>query len=90
MGLFGPKEEACFICSEQMPKQDLQRHWISHLIEVQADTGGRGYTFECPSCGPMSECWGAGEEEQRAKVRAVCAIDVHLMQRHSGVGSSVS
>ena len=89
MGLFSrtPKPKKCWFCEAEVPKAELWEHWRTHLRVVEANTGGRGFTFECPQCGPMDSCWGAGEDDERAYMRTASAIEVHLMERHNLLGS---
>lgn len=92
MGLFSrkPKLMACVFCQDAVVLEDMHEHWMEHhLRQVEANVGGRGLTFECPMCGPAAECWGVGEDDQMAKARAVSGIEVHLMQRHGGVGGTL-
>jgi hypothetical protein len=91
MGLFsrGPKLLACVFCQDAVVKDDMYEHWgRHHLREVEADVGGRGFTFECPMCGPASKCWGVGEDDWTARMKAAFAVDGHLLERHGGVGST--
>jgi hypothetical protein len=92
MGLFSrkPKLMACVFCQDAVVVEDMHGHWVeNHLREVQADVGGRGFTFVCPMCGPASECWGVGEADNMAKFRTAIAIEAHLLQRHGGMGSTL-
>jgi hypothetical protein len=92
MGLFSKKPTliACIFCSDAVVKEDMYEHWGGHLREVEANVGGRGFTFDCPMCGPAPKCWGVGDDDEFAKAQAALAIDGHLLDRHGGAGSTFS
>lgn len=89
MGLFSkkPKLKECYFCHDAVPAEQLHDHWREHMRTVQADVGGRAFTFECPRCGLMPSCWGAGEDDKQAYMRTAMAIETHLMERHGGLNS---
>jgi hypothetical protein len=78
-----PKLESCFFCSELVEKDDLLKHYETHVFEVTDVNGDRAYTFKCPRCGTMDQAWGAGRPDDSARFKAACAVATHLMQSHS-------
>lgn len=80
MGLFGPKMTTCYLCSNPVPKPELQQHYQTHLIEVIDNNGHEAYTFRCARCGLMDQAWGGGRSDPASI--AAAAITVHGMERH--------
>jgi hypothetical protein len=78
----GPKLKECFFCDAVIEDEPIGRyeHYQTHLIEVTDNNGHRAFTFECPTCGLMTEAWGGGRPNPESN--ATSAMQVHLMQRH--------